>query len=139
MEEKAEIKKLAMTESGERELRLYYFITKFLEEYPDGKKKITEGVATILSFDLDRAVAEASRTLPVGTNIVMAGHKNVQELFDMIDVIKKAELEIKVPEEMVAKKFGKEEFKNGLLLAADTLISDVRDQKTIKRIVSKII
>lgn len=131
MEEKAEIKKLAMTESGERELRLYYFITKFLEEYPDGKKKITEGVATILSFDLDRAVAEASRTLPVGTNIVMAGFKKVSDLLAMIDNVGKEEKQVK--------ELGKQEFKNSLLLAADTLIEDAKDQKVIKRIVSKII
>jgi len=130
-EEKTEINKLAMTEKSERELRLYYFITKFLEEYPDGKKKITEGVATILSFDLDRAVNEASRILPVGTNIVMAGFKKVSDLLAMIDNVGKEEKQVK--------ELGKQEFKNSLLLAADTLIEDAKDQKVIKRIVSKII
>ena len=120
-----------MTEKSERELRLYYFITKFLEEYPDGKKKITEGVATILSFDLDRAVNEASRILPVGTNIVMAGFKKVSDLLAMIDNVGKEEKQVK--------ELGKQEFKNSLLLAADTLIEDAKDQKVIKRIVSKII
>ena len=128
-----------MKESGDRELRLYYFITKFIEASPDGKQTMKEGVTTILSFDLDRAVGEASRSLPIGTQLVLAGNKPISEIMEMIKVEEKKEIEIKMPQEIITKKLGREEFKNNLLLAADELISDVRDQKTIKRIVSKII
>jgi len=134
-----EINKMAMKESGDRELRLYYFITKFIEASPDGKQTMKEGVTTILSFDLDRAVGEASRSLPIGTQLVLAGNKPISEIMEMIKVEEKKEIEIKMPQEIITKKLGREEFKNNLLLAADELISDVRDQKTIKRIVSKII
>lgn len=128
-----------MKESGDRELRLYYFITKFIEASPDGKQTLKEGVTTILSFDLDRAVAEASRSLPIGTQIILAGHKLISEIIEMIKTEEKKEVEIKLPEEVIAKKLGKEEFKNNLLLAADTMVADEKDQKALKRIISKIV
>ena len=134
--------KLPMTESGERELRLYYFITKFLEELPGGAKKMTEGVATILSFDLDRAVAEASVSLPLGTNIVMAGNKKVSEIMAMVETVTKNVTEKKeYPKKetpKTVKELGILEFKSSLLLAADMLIKNERDKKTIIRIVNSI-
>lgn len=81
-----------MKESGDRELRLYYFITKFIEASPDGKQTLKEGVTTILSFDLDRAVAEASRSLPIGTQIILAGHKLISEIIEMIKTEEKKRL-----------------------------------------------
>jgi BMFP domain-containing protein YqiC len=132
--------KLSITESVERELRMYFFITKFIEEFPDGRKKITEGVASILSFDLDRAVAEANISLPVGTNIIMAGNRKISEILSMVDMVNRKETEIKEPVAVkTTKELGKEEFKHNLLLAADTMVADERDKKIIKRIVSKIV
>ena len=129
-------KKLELTEKGERELCLYYFITKFIEKIPSGENKLTEGVATILSFDLDRAISEASRSLPLGTQIVIAGSKRISEIMSLIKVAEKEEKG--ETEEKTIKQLGVEDFKNSLLLATDTLILDDKDKKAIKKIVSKI-
>jgi len=133
-----QIKKLELIEKSERELCLYYFITKFVEKSPTGENKITEGVATILSFDLDRAITQASQSLPLGTQIIIAGNKKMSEIMELIKVEEKREIEIKIPEHTITKKLSKEEFKNNILLVADTMIDNEKDKKTLKKIVSKI-
>ena len=129
--------KMPMVEKTERELRLYYFITKTIEPMPIGQPKLIEGVLTIFSFDLDRAISEASRTMPIGTNIICAGSKTFNELLALVERTEKKEQAPLPPTEVKA--MAKEDFKNGLLLAADTMITDIKDQRAIKRIVAKIL
>lgn len=138
MENQEQIKKLELTEKVERELRLYYFITKSVEKSDSGENRITEGVATILSFDLERAIIEVHKSFPIGTSVIIAGNKKISEIMELIKIENKKEIEIKIQEEKIIKKTSKEEFKNNLLLVADTMIDDEKDKKTIKKIVSKI-
>ena len=126
-----------MAEKSERELRLYYFITK-KSNNAFGAAEVKEGVITTLSFDLDGALDVATKMATIDTTLVFAGFENISKILDKVDMAKGNQVSINLPVEISKKVMAKDEFKNNILLAADTMIIDVKDRSALKRIISKI-
>ena len=126
-----------MAEKSERELRLYYFITK-KSENTMGNIVVKEGVITVLSFDLDGALDVATKMATTDTTLVFSGFENVSKIISRIDVAQDGPISINLPMEITNKIKGKEDFKNNILLAADTMVNNENDKIALKKIISKI-
>lgn len=139
------MEKLKLNQNQNRELRMYTFIVKSpqYDILVNGKPSLKEEVTMIFSYDLDQAYNNIQKTTAGKADImvVMAGARNVKDLFELIDrEEKQAVIELPPMSEKTAtpEVMALENFKHSLQLAADQYITDLDDKETLKIIIEKI-
>lgn len=107
--------KLPVVDKQDRDLRLYFLVYR-----PIQLSVPNEGMAAILSYDLDKAIERAKQIVPLNYFMVCLGYKTVKELLEVIQI--EGSLIIKSGEKQELpsiEKISIEQFRNGLMLVAN--------------------
>ncbi len=121
--------KLDISQTQQRELKLYYFITK--EAVPNTTPLLVkEGVVSVVSYDLDQAVQVANQGVKPGTGLVIGGNQSVKSILDIIKTEKEK------PEEKKAMAF--ENFKSAILYAAEEYVTSKADKLMLQTILKRL-
>jgi len=125
--------KLPIVDQQERELRLYFMVSRPIQlSIPN------EGIAAILSYDLDEAAKKVRKIIPINYFVSYLGYKTVNDLLKDIQLEGTVVVEPEGNKEVLAKeKISAEQFRNGLMLVANDYCSE-EDKNIIISILEKV-
>ena len=122
--------KIPLTNLKKEDLKLFFLISRPLKLNIDNEK-----VELVLDFNLEGVMKQLK--MPQGFTATYKGNLTINQLLEKIQLDNKVSIgsEAKVIDH---KKMNKKQFKNSLMLVADTFVKKAKDKKVLKEIIERI-
>ena len=129
-------KKLKLNRRVEQDLKLWFFIV-----HPDKPYIKNEAILTVVGYDLESANVKARQDAK-GMPLTYTGQNAIiKDLISQLHLGESAIISVEEPEQVKLppkEKFGKEQFKSGLLMALKEFIKDKKDKEILSKIIEKL-